>query len=249
MDVSYCVTGKYPNNIQPPSCYYNSTGDFIAIDYNTPETIRLLNKQFDYDKNGNIITNGPLVKGNITSVRMPPNGWTEFYTNGNCDGQGTLVNGSSNIDDPSQAISCFKVGSSKSWSNYTNDCRAGFGDQTLCQQYAKSNIPPIPPIIPDGPIPVTVVDPGNNRWWIYLVLGILLVLIVIMVLAGVYVASKPSRSDIKTVPPIVITSPQPSPLGGNKGEIVNPTAVNKPTKLAPKIVKPEPPRPSYYRVE
>lgn len=248
MDVSYCVTGKYPETgQQPPSCYYDSNGNFIAIDYTTPSTIRLVNKKFDYDKYGNQLTGGPAVKGNIASIRMPPNGWTELYTNDNCNGQGVKVSGSSSVDDPDHQISCFTVGASKWWNDYVRDCRLGLDNQTLCQQYAKST-----DIIPSNitPIPVVITDPGNNRWWIYLILGILIVLIIMLVLAGVYVTAKPRKDDLKDVKSSEQV-PEPSsasePYRG--GEITKPTAVNKPTKPANPIKEPVKPSTSYYQIE
>ena len=207
MDFSYCVNGKYPaDGSQPPACYYNSNGDFIGIDYTSTQTIPLLNKQFDHNKDGSPLEGPPqYVAGNVVEIKMPPNGWTKLYSTGNCGGNdGIIINGSSQVDDPNHQLNCFQVGTTQSWLSYVDGCRKGIGDPIACQQYAPTGS--TGSNIPSGNI--TIIDPDNNRWWIYLVLGILLVLIIMLVLAGVYVSSKPHKNDIK--PPIVIQSPKPA---------------------------------------
>jgi hypothetical protein len=220
------------------------------------DTVSLLNKQYDYDKDGNRIFDGPSVKGNITSLRMPPNGWTKLFTNGACNGQGTMIEGDGStivVDDPDNQVSCFKLGSNEWWNDYIRNCRIGLGDQIACQQYAQSNIPPVIPV-PSIPsvVPVTVTDPGNNRWWIYLVLGILIVLIIMLVLAAVYVTSKPKKSDVVKVEPVITTAPIVKETTPPK-ETVNiskvPKELNKPTKPSVPVVVPDKPLISYYRVE
>ena len=257
MDVSYCITGKYPDTgQQPPACYYDENGNFIAVSYMIQDTVSLLGKQYDYDKYGNPIIGGPLVKGNIASLRMPPNGWTDLFINGGCNGQGTMIEGDGLmivVDDPGQQVSCFKLGSNEWWNDYIRNCRAGFGDQVSCQQYAQSNGPPIVPVIPVPPVvPVTVTDPGNNRWWIYLVLGILIVLIIMLVLAGVYVTAKPKKSDVIKVEPVITTTPITKETDSTN-ETANiskvPKELNKPTKPSIPIAVPDKPRISYYKVE
>lgn len=241
MDFSYCVTGKYPTNgKQPPACYYNNDGDFIGIDYRNSATIRLIGKQYDFDANGNQLIDGPMVKGNITSMLMPPNGITEFFINDNCNDTGVIVDSDGKkiqVDDPDNLISCFKVSNSQSWSDYIKDCRAGIADQQLCQQYAKIHIVPNPP---DNNID----NQNEDRWWIWLVLAILIVLIIILVLASIYVASKPRKDDVNKVqPPIIINKYVDEP---NDKIIVEP----KPISKAPKPIPSAPPKQvSYYRIE
>lgn len=193
MDVTYCVNGTYPiSGEQPPGCYYNDRGDFIAILYDRNQTVPLVGKAFDYNSAGLPITNGPPVNGNITKIRIPPNGWTELYLNNTCGGDsGIRIEGSSNLVDVDQSVSCMKIGPSESWNDYVLSCQLGTANQEECQQYAKKS--PVPPEKNDS----------SSRWWIYFLIGLIMFFIVLLVLVGIYRSNYTSKQTIEVESPTI----------------------------------------------
>jgi hypothetical protein len=187
----YCIDGIFSSTEQQPMCVYDKNGNYSAY---TNDNVSIRNGDqitFNYNPMGNNLN--PNVSGEITKIRVPPNGSVTITDDNSVvllrlggsylrDVSDTtfdtfdvtnFVSGIKNID--------YKI--EQTWDNFTNDCQKQSIPASQCQNFqsssnngynSASNI-----LYNVSAGPQTVVY--GNRWILYLILlafGLIILLIV-----------------------------------------------------------------------